>query len=299
MIEPGIYTMRASEYHALVTPTPVLSASIARRLLGASPLHAWYDHAALNPSGQRESKDEFDLGTAAHAYMLEGRADLVIVDAKDWRTKAAQEERDAARAAGKTPLLAKDWARVQAMAEAVNEHLCTHTPIPLINGRPEQTIIWQEGATWCKARPDWLAMDYGRIDDLKTTESANPESWTRHLFSLGFDVQAAWYLRGVKALTDVDAEFRFVVAETRPPYAVSVIGLGPDVLALAEKKIHRALELWRECIRTDVWPGYPTRTCVAGLPAWHEAQWLEREMRDEGIRDDGRPIGDLLAEGTR
>jgi hypothetical protein len=51
---------------------------------------------------------------------------------------------------------------------------------------------------------------------------------------------AAWYLRGLKAVTGAEAEFRFVVCETRPPYAVSVVGLAPEVLQLAEKKVRRA-----------------------------------------------------------
>jgi hypothetical protein len=79
---------------------------------------------------------------------------------------------------------------------------------------------------------------------------------------------------------------------------VSVIGHGPDVLQLAEKKIRRALELWRACLETGRWPGYPSRTCFATLPPWEEARWLERELRGDGIRDDGRPIEQLLVEGT-
>lgn len=294
--QPGIYTMSAADYHAIETPTPVLSASIARRLLGASPLHAWYDHHALNPAGVREQKEEFDLGTAAHAYLLEGDAsNFAIIDAKDWRTKKAQEERDEARSYGKTPLLTDQWKRLQAMTSAVSERLSAFSPIPFIDGRPEQTLVWREGDTWAKARLDWVAPDYSIVDDLKSTESANPDTWTRLLFAFSYDVQAAWYLRGIKALTGVEAEFRFIVCETRPPYAVSVIGLAPNALALAEKKIRRALDLWRECVTTGDWPGYPNRTCYAELPAYLEAQWLERELRDDQFKDDGRPIGDLLA----
>lgn len=295
--EPGIYTISAADYHALVTPTAALSASIARRLLSASPLHAWYDHQALNPAGVREEREAFDLGTAAHAWLLEGARVFEVVDAPDWRTKDARARREAIRAEGKVPLLAEQWGRIQAMTDALGERLAEIAPAPFVVGTPEQTLIWREGDVWAKARPDWLRADYSIIDDFKSTDNANPDAWTRALFAYGYDVQAAWYLRGVKALTGVDAEFRFIVCETRPPYGVSVIGLGPDVLTLAEKKIHRALELWRECVRAGEWPGYPTRVCYAQLPGWEEQRWLERELRDEGVRDDGRPIGDLLAEG--
>ncbi len=301
MIQTGIHQMTKDSYLALDTPTPALSASIARILLGASPLHAWWAHPALNPGGLREEREAFDIGTAAHAYLLEGDEDaVVVIDAEDYRTKAAKEARDAARAAGKVPILAARWADVKQMTMAVMTQLAEHPrPVPLTAGSAEQTLVWQEGETWCKARLDWLHDDLSAIDDLKTGENANPDAWTRGpLFSLGYDVQAAWYLRGLKAVTGKDSTFRFVVTETRPPYAVSVIGLGPDVLQLAEKKIRRALVLWRACLETGRWPGYPSQTCYASLPPWVEAAYLERELRDEGIRDDGRPIEQLLVEGT-
>lgn len=304
----GIHSMPADSYHALDTPTPALSASIARVLLGQSPLHAAYAHSTLTPDGQREEKDVWDIGTAAHALILEGVVNAEIIDAKDYKTKAAQEARDAARAAGKTPILAHRWKDVRFMAEAIQRQLLAHPmPAPLTMGKPEQTLVWEEDGLWCKARLDWLHDDYRFVDDLKSGEDANPDRWTRgQLFNLGFDCQAAWYLRGLKILTGVEAEFRFILAETRPPYAVSVIGLGPDVLMLAEKKCRRALELWRECIRSGRFPGYPAYTVHADLPPWAEASWIAREYRDEdmakrarGVADDGRSIEDLLAEGTR
>jgi hypothetical protein len=100
----------------------------------------------------------------------------------------------------------------------------------------------------------------------------------------------------------VEATFRFVVAETTPPYACSVIGLSPDVLVLGEKKRRLAVELWGECLRTNKWPGYPTRTCYATLPPWEEARWLERELREDPVSviggrevDDGqRDIAEVL-----
>ena len=293
MIQPGIHQMSAADYHALETPTPALSASIARKLLASSPLHARYAHRVLNPTGVPEERDAFDFGTAAHAYLLEGETGFVIIDAGDYRTVAARDTRDEARATGKVPILAKRWEDVKAMTLAVMAQLAEHPrPVPFTAGAAEQTLVWQEGDVWCKARCDWLHDDLSAIDDLKTTENANPDAFSRgSLLASGYDIQAVWYLRGLKALTGAEAEFRFVAAETRPPYAVSVIGLGPDILMLAEKKVRRALELWRACVETGRFPGYPAQTCYATLPAWQEASWLEREVRD----DRGAPVGDLLA----
>jgi hypothetical protein len=302
---PGCYDLPAADYHADPCPAPSLSAGVAHVLLSQSPWHAWTCHPRLNPAHQAEHAEHFDVGTAVHGYLLEGDADYVIVEAEDWRTKAARTARVDAWLAGKTPLLAAQWAAVQAMAAAARRQLANHQdrPTPLTAGKPEQTLIWQEAGVWCRARPDWLHDDHRTIDDLKTTSgSANPAVWARGpLFANGYDIQAAWYLRGVRAVFGVEADFRFITQETSAPFALTVIGLGPDVLTLADKKVRAALELWRRCLETGVFPGYPTRTCYADLPPWQETRWLEQEYRQapEPVAaapfvDDGRPIDEIL-----
>src|SRR3989304_5411057 len=93
-------------------------------------------------------------GRPAHAYLLEGESGFAIIEAADWRTKAAKEARDAARAAGKIPLLADRWGDVHGMALAAQRQLDApdDTPRPLAGGKPEQTLIWQEDGLWCRAR---------------------------------------------------------------------------------------------------------------------------------------------------
>jgi hypothetical protein len=146
--------------------------------------------------------------------------------------------------------------------------------------------VWKEetlrGAVWCRARLDWLHDDYLTIDDLKSTgASANPEAWTRGPLFAGPDIQAAFYLRGLQAVTGITgAKFRFVCVENFPPFACSVIALGPEALMIAEKKVRLAIELWQRCLTANDWPAYPNRTCYADLPPWIEASWVAREERE-------------------
>ena len=299
IVTPGIYQMTAAEYHADPCDTPSLSSSIANILLTDSPRHAWFAHPKLNPNYKQRESATFDLGTAAHAYMLEGADVITVIDAEDWRTKAAKDARDAARAEGKVPLLARQSLAVIEMAAAAQDQLVVFNdpPIPFTGGQPEQTLIWQEGGVWCRTRLDYLHDDHRWIDDLKSTGgSANPDAWTRgQLFTTGHDLQAAFYLRGLAALTGKQARFRFVVIENEAPYALSVISLTPAALAFAEKKVQAAITLWRFCMDENRWPGYPTRTCHAELPPWLEAQWMEREYREPVTSvDDGRSLADQL-----
>lgn len=280
--QPGVYDLDRDTYHADPCPEPSLSSGIARRLCLDSPAHARESHPRLNPNFEAEHAERLDIGIAAHAFLLEGEAAVAIVQANDWRTKAAQAARDAAYAAGKIPLLERTWTEVMAMVMAAREQLDRHRDggaAMFRLGKPEQALIWQEpDGTWCRARLDWLRP--GHIDDFKTTSgSANPDQWTRRLFDDGRDIQAAFYLRGYKAVLGEDATFRFAVQETYPPYALSVIGLAPSAMVLAEKRVLYALEAWRRGLDSGDWISYPRRTAYAELPPWIEAAWLEKELR--------------------
>lgn len=280
----GIFTMRAEAYHADPCETPSLSSSIAHLLCSKSPRHAWTAHPKLNPDYEEKQSSRFDVGTVAHALFLERRdpLDVVkIVHANDWRTKIAQEERDAAREDGKIPLLAHQTEEVMAMLAATREQLdALEVDVPLFEaGRPEQTLIWEERGVTCRAMLDWLRNDGATVDDLKTTSaSADPKVWgKRTMFAIGADVQAAFHLRGLQATTELRREstMRYVVQETFPPYALGVVTPGADVLAVANAKIDYALKRWAACLETDTWPGYSTEVEVSELPAWaDDARWL-------------------------
>lgn len=283
-VTTGVHTIDATDYHDDPCDQPSLSASIAAILCTQTPAHAWVAHPRLNPNFERHEEQKFDIGTAAHSLLLEGESSVRVVYADDWRTKEAKELRDQARAGGQIPLLEKHWDAVRAMVVAVREQLArvdAHPPL-FTDGKPEQTLVWEENGVACRARLDWLRDDHQAADDLKTTSrTADPEQWARSLFASGRDVQAAFYRRGIRAVTGVDADFRYCIAETYPPYAISVVSLAPSALALADEKVGWALEVWRDCLAKDRWPAYTNRVAYAELPAWHETAWLEREAREE------------------
>lgn len=284
-MNPGIHQIGADDYHADPCDTPSLSASIACILINQSPAHARAAHPRFNEDFEREAEPKFDLGTAAHGLFLQGDANVRVVYADSWRTKEAKELREEAYANGQTPLLEKDWLRVQAMASGIREQTATFNADPPLfdSGKPEQTLVWEDHGITCRARLDWLHNSNDAIDDIKTTgASANPAAWgKRTMYDIGADLQCAFYLRGIEAVTGrTDVQFRYVIVETKPPYALSVVSLPPAVLTIARKKVQAAIELWGKCLANDSWPGYPTQVCYPDLPGWIEAQWLERELRE-------------------
>ena len=285
-----ILDIDADAYHAdtlnpeLDEVMPRFSKSIGHLLLTKSPRHAWAAHPKLNPDWKPSAEGKFDVGTAAHALLLEGDdTRVVVVEADDWRTKHAQIKRDAAREGGFTPLLRHQYDEARAMVAAARAQIDAVDPTLFTLGRPERTLAFTLAGVACKSRCDWLDDSLTRIVDYKTTAgSAAPETWTTNrLYDIGADLQAVLYLRGLAETCDVDrGRFVFVVQETAPPYALSVVELGPDVIALAEAKLEYALATWKRCLASGQWPAYPTQVVRAKLPPWQESRWYDREDRE-------------------
>lgn len=282
--EPGAYKIEESAYHADPCPEPSLSTSIAKVLLGKSPRHAKTQHPRLNPNFTRTTRKEFDLGSAAHALMLGSHEKFVRIDAKDFRTKDAKAARDAAYEFDHIPLLEHQWTEVERMVAAGRAQLEVHEDArnAFTDGTPEVVLIWQEGGVWCRCMLDWKPNSSRVFYDYKTTgQSANPDDFQSTFYNLTYDVQCAFYRRGIRAVLGVeDPVFEFVVQETADPFALSVVGITPAAVDLADRKVDEALNLWRWCLQNDTWPGYPNRTAYIEPPIWAEKKWLEREERD-------------------
>lgn len=290
-------TISDHEYHSnAFDGRPALSASMIRILCDESPLHAWTAHPKLNPTWRpSESTKEQDLGTLAHALMLQGidKAHVMASVYKDrvvtdFKSNVAKEERDAARANGLIPMFEERYKEVVAMIALGRAQLLKHRDAKnaFTNGKPEQTLTWEQDGILFKVRIDWLHDDWRFIDDYKTTSiSANPEVFTgRSFYANGYDIQAALYRRAVQQVVGgVAPMFRFVIQECYEPFALSVVTPDEQILALGEKKIQFASDLWKECQKSGVWPGYEPRTMIAPLTAWEEKRWTDKELLSLGI----------------
>lgn len=272
--EPGVYDIPDADYHQDPVPGGSLSTSGAKLLLDCP---ARFRHAADHGSGH---KDEFDFGTAAHKYVLGTGPDIVVVDAENWKTKAAQETKKAAHAEGKVPLLAHDLHTVRAMAKAIEEHPIAGKLFAPGTGDAEQSLFWfdNEFEVWRRARLDWLPRNIssaGRliIPDYKTAARVDQESISKAIYNFRYYMQGVWYSDAVQALGLADRTlFTFVFQEKQPPYLVTVVELGGLFLRLGRDDNREALEIYRDCRAADVWPGYSDDIELIEPPAWVEKQ---------------------------
>lgn len=281
-----ILQMSAEAYHAdpIDKERPSLSASLASTLVNLSPAHAWASHPRLNPDFERKTEDKFDIANAVHHLLLEGLDVMEVLAFPDYKTNAAKEAKELARAHGRIPILTKHAHVVTQMTNAVAKQLgeLNVAPVPLTAGKPEQTLVWEDRGVLCRARVDWLRDDYTQVQDVKTTSRiGHPAGWARGaLYDNGCDLQAAAYIRAVKAITGTAPEFRWILIEKAPPFAVSVIAPEAAVLALGDAKWEKALETWKRCLDEDDWPAYGRDLHWAELPPHIESRWVEREQQE-------------------
>jgi hypothetical protein len=145
-------------------------------------------------------------------------------------------------------------------------------------GQCERSIYWLDEATGltCKARLDLMVRHV--TVDLKTTDDARPEAFSRQADRLGYDLQAAFYLRGRRALEPnlPATPFVFIAAELNDPFEPQVHVADPeDFVAYGEAKVVQTMRVVAQCQQAGRYPGYSTSMKTLKLPAYRRFPGVE------------------------
>lgn len=267
----------ADAYHC----TEALGASGAWVLANDCPA-MFHAYSPFNPDRlPNDSNHAMSIGTALHLAALEpDRLDsrCVVVDAEDWRTKAARDAREAAVSAGHVPLLHKDRALVDRLAAALRAN---RDAASLLEGADtEVSYFWDADGVPCKARADIVAYGGAALADLKASANASPGFFQRRAFDAGHFLRAPWYSDGWQiANGGACPDYWFIIVAREPPHLVTVARLDTQALEWGRQMIRRALTLFKECRDRGVWPPYCTEPATLSLPAFAEYR-LREEMID-------------------
>lgn len=289
----GLYEISSEEYHGDCCVGPSLSASGCVTIEDECPRVFW-DGSYLNPDREEEDKKAFSLGTCAHLIFLEPHlidSKVSVIDADDYRTKAAKEMRDDATKAGLVPVLKSQFQDIKAMRNELMKHHVAG--LAFKNGKPEQTYIWQDEETgvWCKARPDWVPNSAKYLIDYKTSTTANPDVFMRNAPKLGYYQKAAWQIEGIERVTGARPDqFWFVLQSVSRPYLPTVFRLQADdpMIPLYHAKNAEARRKFAKAVKDGYWPGYSPKGSSLEtafdikLPAWTEKQLREDYQTTEG-----------------
>ena len=256
--------------------------------LRKSPAHFW--QWMTSPS--EPSTQAMNLGTATHTLVFEPHKwdkEIIVIpdDAPKKPTsaqmKAKKPSEDALasmkwwedfnkNAEGKCIITPDQEVQAKGMASAVHGY---EDIIPLLKdptAKTEVSIVANEEVNGlhisCKMRCDLLTMDGRVIVDLKTTEDASPEAFSKTFMSLGYWMQAAHYIK-VARLAGIPVEkFVFVAVEKNQPYSVAIYELDDTSLEKAFSIRQRLLENLANCIATGEYPSYSRGTHRLTLPPW-------------------------------
>lgn len=278
--EPGLYGDIAEDvYHADPVPDGSLSVSGAKKLLPPS-CPAIFHHQRRHPKPRTRA---MDFGTVAHSLILSKGQDTEIIDAPDYRTKAAQQLRDKAIAAGRVPMLTHEWHKALSVEAAVRDD---DDAGPLFDsGDAEQSMFWTdpEWDIWLRSRMDWLTyFDMPTIVDLKTASDASPGKFARSVHDYGYYMQDPWYRDGLAAILGCnpdDIDFVFVVVQTTEPHLVMTYRLDDAAVALGRECNRIAREKYRDCTEAGVWPKWSHDITPLALPPYARRR-IESEINE-------------------
>ena len=256
------HDMTNAEYHA----HPAISSSDVKAAHLKSIAH-WR-------LGVRKETTAFDLGTAVHAMVLEPEKELVRRGPADRRGDKWKHEKMAADFDGILLLPAAEYD----LAETIAHSVIAHTPAWLDLPRTvEASVFATDSITGVeiKCRPDIFIESEGLIVDLKTCASAAPRIFTRDVHAYGYNLQAAFYLRTLRAAGLDAGRFLFLAVEKEPPYAVCLHEIDTDYLitsdAIVTKTLLKIRNAQEKGLYTTGWP----EVNVIGQPAWITADELE------------------------
>jgi hypothetical protein len=288
MLGAGLHVdIPEARYHADdLLHVPTLSSSVAREML-RSPLHGWTAHPRLNPDYKPRESAAFDFGRAVHRVVLGKGGDYVAIpdellsDDGAIRSNAARKWVAEARAQGLTPLKSETIDQILTVSGAVMRHL-REMGISLDPACSEVTALAEVDGVWCRARFDNLPERGNVFYDLKTTTDAGPDAVIRAVENYGYDLQIAHYQAVLEAATGQRRRARLIFVEREPPYEISVVELlddpnsEADWMAVARAKAGQARRLWRDCLASNQWPGYPRAVQILGARGWDQQRWLHR-----------------------
>jgi hypothetical protein len=276
-----ILEVTQDEYFADPCEIPSLSQSLAHTLITETPLHAWNTHPRFGAQRGASTKATDD-GQLIHKLLLGKGTVIDLIAANDFRTKAAQEARDASIAKGRLPILEYRFAEAQATAEILKGKLL-ELGIEL-NGMSEVAIEWDEpgefGPVRCRCMMDHVFFDRGKIYDIKKIRSAHPKTCGKHAVEYGYDIQHTAYTNAFTALHPEFAgrvDFVFLFLELDAPHVITPARLDGTLRELGDQRWNRAVTTWERCLRKNHWPAYVNSIVSIEAPPWA----ITQEMGDQ------------------
>ena len=248
----------ADEYHARSRSGEFMSSHLLATFCKSPVLYY------KKVSGQIEEKDSPALafGRAAHCLILEGKEAFD----RDYIVSNGPINPHTGKPFGSEAKAFKEW-----LAEQNRELVSTEDYGYMLNlrtqvlknpaalellsaGSPEGVVRTEYCGVPCQIRMDWFSRTDGLVD-LKTCDSL--KWFEADCRRFGYIFQMAFYQAVIREVTGLSVPVKIIAVEKNEPFATGVWSISNEVLATAERINAAALERYRECLNTGIWPtGY-------------------------------------------
>lgn len=261
----GIHSLSFEQYLS----SAAVSESDLFYMSANTPMHL---HWAKQHGGETEDSPAKRFGTFCHRALFEPEtlegSYYVKPDDMNFATKEGKKWKEEHQ--GKPIIYAEEERALHGIVKSIHSHPTASRLLK--NAVFEQSLFVQDEGFMRKCRPDILPNSGNVLPDLKTCLSAHPDAFSKAIANYGYYRKAAAYLHNCKAIGREFKFFAFIAVEKEPPYACAVYTLDPEAVEFGRKLYLRDLQVYRECIAKNEWPGYPADAKCIGLPPWLQKQ---------------------------
>lgn len=228
-------------------------------------------HYKYSLSQKRAPTKAMNFGTCFHLAVLEPkRFKNEVVAMPEFKGAGMYAKKDAwlTENHGKLVLSQEEMTDCQMMLRAVSKHNVASSL--LVGGVPELSYFWTDRDTQieCKARPDYRRHG-GALVDIKTTEDASLEEFSRSVLRYGYHLSAAHYLNGVSAVLGQQFDkFIIIAVEKSAPYGIHCFEVDFGTLEKGEELCKRALLKLKTAKETNSFPNYPEEITPLNIPTY-------------------------------
>lgn len=284
MIKPGIYdNISIQDYHS--EPDYISATSIKEAKRSLKQFH-WHRTGKM----KREQKTHFDFGNAFELALLDRinfDNQVAILQTEYWIQLAQDEKKAEGKDALKVPKSSARYKAEESKFFAANEgkyiipdvgeqsfeyieHMlesCYSDPViqKLISGTQYQlSLFWEdeESGLKLKTRPDICKVKKNVIVNLKTTDDASPEKFSRDLSNYNYPLQACVEIQGclkTGLMPDVDV-YLWLVVEKKPPFNAVIYEFTKNDIDICMGEYRYLINKIGDAYKQNKWPGYQDRS---------------------------------------
>lgn len=230
----------------------------------------------------KEKTDSLSLGTAVHIHILEPHKKHLIKNLSDYGHDDKRKWQQIRELERQNPdctfFTAKEIEKINAMVTSVKLH-DEALKLYASGAWNEVSLFWEMNGKQCKGRCDTVNFEENIVIDLKTTKDA--EGFMKECVDYTYHLQAAFYLKGLKAITGKDFTWYWVAVDSEAPHFTFVYKATSETIEIGNILLNQYMQKLLLCEHTNSWPIGNESILEGQLPSWYTSRFKKGEEYNE------------------